>query len=127
MATEHTKHQVESKERQGVAQRWTRVISLAYYYYYYYYCWRDFDIHCFYHDRFNTGLHFVYMHYCCIDEDLFTTWRVRDMHVCVRTHNVDSCVMLLMYGNVVYYSYCSCIKLVWVKFFAELIFQKFGS
>ena len=83
MATEHTKHQVESKERQGVAYDWTRVISLAYYYYYcYYYCWRDFDIHCFYHDRFNTGLHFVYMHYYCIDEDLFTTWC--DMHVCVR-------------------------------------------
>ena len=124
MATEHTKHQVESKERQGVAQDWTRVILLAYYYYYY--CWRDFDIHCFYHDRFNTGLHFVYMHYC-IDEDLFTTWCARDMHVYIRIRNVDSCIMLLMYGNDAVYSYCSCIMSVWVKFFAELIFQKFGS
>ena len=38
MATEYTKHQVESKECQGVAQDWTREISLAYYYYC---CWRD--------------------------------------------------------------------------------------
>ena len=36
MATEHSKHQVESEERQDVVKDLTRVISLAYYYH-----WRD--------------------------------------------------------------------------------------
>lgn len=63
MATEHTKHQVESKERQGVAQDWTRVILLAYYFYCYYY-WRDL-IHSVF--TMKNVLRFVYMHYC-VDE-----------------------------------------------------------
>ena len=56
MATEHTKHQVKSEERQDVVKDLTRVM-LAYY-------WRD--LHNFYHDRF-IDLRFVYKCYC-VDE-----------------------------------------------------------